>query len=174
MEITMGKRTIILFAMLSMQLKAFAFDDSISVLGRIKWNYTMYEENVWTRENITTSLEQIFSDHTDFIDRVNQVYNVTDGFYPTINNASIVEYLPANATNLDNRFHVPVIPSIIIANANVNYFWKKFSNWTHFKESNMLDVLIDDAIPSLQMAAKLFWNSNHTDIFFGFLKNVNN
>lgn len=132
----------------------------------------MYEENLWTRQYKNASLEQIYHNHTDFIERVNQVYNVTDCFYPVLNVSSIVEYWSENGTNMDNRFHVPVVPSVILANAHVNYFWMKFSNWTRFKESNMLDVLIDDAIPSLQLAAKQFWNDTNTEIFFGFLKNV--
>lgn len=170
----MGKCTVILLAVLLMHLNVFAFDDSISILGRIKWNYTMYEENLWTRQYRNVSLEQIYKVHTDFIDRVNQVYNVTDCFYPTLNANSIVDILPPIPTNINNPFHVPLVTSAILANANVNFFWQKFSNWTRFKESNMLDVLIDDAIPSLQSASKQFWNETTTEVFFGFLKNVNN
>lgn len=169
----MGKRAVILLAVLSMQLSAYAFDDTISVLGRIKWNYTMYEENLWTRQYRNASLEQIYQDHTDFIERVNQVYDVSEYFYPTVNATSIVDFLPPNATDIGNRYHVPVVPSAVIANANVNYFWRKFSNWTRSKESNMLDVLIDDAIPALHSASKQFWNDSTTDVYFGFLKNVN-
>lgn len=51
-------------------------------------------------------------------------------------------------------------------------YWNKFANWPAFNASNMLDVLIDDAIPTLQTALGTLWNSSNTAIYFDFLKNV--
>lgn len=157
----------------SLHFNVFGFHDAISKIGRVKWNYTMYEENLWTRQYENNSLEQIYKDHSDFIAIVNNIYNDIDGFYPVINITSneVTQIITIDSI-INNPYHVPVIESVILANANVHDFWVKFSNWTDFNDTVMFDNLIDDAIPSLQSAAKEFWNTSNTNIFFDFLKNV--
>ena len=51
-------------------------------------------------------------------------------------------------------------------------YWNKFANWSAFNASNMLEVLTDDAIPTLQTALGTLWNSSNTAVYFDFLKNV--
>lgn len=148
-----------------------AFDDPISILGRIRWNYTAYEENLWTRSYENTTLDQIYNDHNRFIETINKVFNASDIFYPIlngttssvlINNADIVdEYLI-------NPYHVPVLRDVVVSNAQVFNYWSKFTNLS----SNILDVLMDDAIPTLQTALNTFWNSSNTLVYFDFLQKV--
>lgn len=151
-----------------------AFDDPISLLGRIRWNYTSYEENLWTRTYKNTTLQQIYLDHNEYIELINKVYDAKDDFYPTLANASSNSLKNAVIVDafLNNPNSVPVVSSVVLSNAQVAEYWSKFSNWTSFNSSNMLDVLTDDAIPTLQTSLDTFWNATNTVIYFDFLKNV--
>lgn len=163
-----------IIALVVFSLSVRGFDDPISVIGRIRWNYTSYEENLWTRQFKNTTLEQIYHDHTIFINTINKVHAITDSFYPTINETA------TNSTNKQplidafviNPYHVPVISNVILSNAHVAEYWSKFANWSAFNTSNMLEVLTDDAIPTLQTSLDTLWNSTNTIVYFDFLKNV--
>lgn len=164
----------ILIALVAFSLCVHGFDDPISVIGRIRWNYTSYEENLWTREFKNTTLEKIYRDHAAFIDTINKVHESTENFYPTINETALnsTKKQPLVDAFLINPYHVPVITSVILSNAHVAEYWTKFANWSAFNASNMLDVLTDDAIPTLQTALDTLWNANNTVVYFNFLKNV--
>lgn len=152
-----------------------AFDDPISVLGRIRWNYTAYEENLWTRLFKNTTLEQIYLDHTVFINAINKAYTLNDRFYPTINasaNHSTLKEIPLIDSAVINPYNVPLVHDVIWSNAHVDDYWAKFANWSSFNATNMLDVLTDDAIPVLQTSLATIWNSSNTIVYFNFLKNV--
>lgn len=157
-------------------LNVCAFDDPISLLGRIRWNYTAYEENLWTRSYENTTLEEIFNDHNRFIETINKVFNSNDDFFYPIFNGSTSSGSIKNAVVVDaflnNPYHVPVQSNVVILNAQVLDYWSKFSNFSAYNVSNMLDVLMDDAIPTLQAALSTFWNSSNTLVYFNFLKNV--
>lgn len=154
-------------------LSVNAFDDPISVLGRIRWNYTSYEENLWTRQYQNTTLQQIYEDHSEFINLINRNYDNSDYFYPIFNvSTDALKITPVVDAFLINPHYVPVISSVITLNAQVGDYWSKFSNWTMFNSSNMLDVLTDDAIPTLQTSLNTFWNATNTAVYFDFLKNV--
>lgn len=150
-----------------------AFDDPISLLGRIRWNYTSYEENLWTRTYKNTTLQQIYNDHNQFMGLMNSVYDPSDTFYPIFNASTSIN---KNTAIVDafviNRYRVPVINSVVVLNAQVGDYWSKFANWTSFNTTNMLDVLTDDAIPILQSSLNTFWNQSNTNVYFDFLKNV--
>lgn len=152
-----------------------AFDDPISLIGRIRWNYTAYEENLWTRSYENTTLEEIFTDHNAFIETINKVFNANDAFYPIFNESSTSGSI-RNAVVVDafltNPYHVPVQENVVLLNAQVLDYWSKFSNLSSYSPSSMLDVLLDDAIPTLQKALSTFWNSSTTLVYFNFLKNV--
>lgn len=152
-----------------------AFNDPISIFGRIKWNYTKYEENVWTREFSNTSLEQIFEDHTVFMEKINGIYGTNDSlsFYPSKKDSanSLKITAPVDAF-IHNPYNVPIIDSILSSNEQITEFWWKFVNWTSFNATNMLDELTNDAIPVLQTSTMDLWNTSNTLIFFDFLKNV--
>lgn len=155
-------------------LNVCAFDDPISLLGRIRWNYTAYEENLWTRSYENTTLEDIFSDHKGFIETINKVFNLNE-FYPTFNETTSSGSLK-NAVVVDafliNPYRVPVLNNVVLLNAQVLDYWLKFSNLSTYSPSGMLDVLLDDAIPTLQTALSTFWNSSTSLVYFNFLKNV--
>lgn len=156
-------------------LKVCAFDDPISLLGRIRWNYTAYEENLWTRSYENTTLEEIFADHNRFIETINKVFDASDVFYPNFNGStspSLIKNEVVVDAFLTNPYHVPVLNSVVILNAQVLDYWEKFSNLPSYNVSNMLDVLMDDAIPILQTALSTFWNSSTTLVYFNFLKDV--
>lgn len=156
-------------------LNVCAFDDPISIIGRIRWNYTAYEENLWTRSYENTTLEQIYSDHNRFFETINRVFNASDIFYPILNESTSSGSIK-NAVIVDefliNPYHVPVLENVVILNAQVFNYWLKFSNLTSSSASHILDVLMDDAIPTLQTALNTFWNSSNTRVFFDFLKQV--
>lgn len=155
-------------------LNVCAFDDPISLLGRIRWNYTSYEENLWTRSYKNTTLDQIYSDHNAFIETINNVFSSSDAFYPILNGSSgsIKNAVVVDAF-LINPYHVPVLNNVVISNAQVLDYWSKFSNLSSSPNaSNILDLLMDDAIPTLQTALNTFWNSSNTFVYFDFLKNV--
>lgn len=163
-----------LIALVAFSLNVSGFDDPISVIGRIRWNYTSYEENLWTRQFKNTTLEQIYKDHSVFIQSINSVYNDSDSFYPTIN-ASVVESFknkPIIDSYLINPYNVTVISDVILSNQNVADYWLKFGNWSSFNATNMLEVLTDDAIPTLQSSLDILWNSTNTVVYYDFLKNV--
>lgn len=164
----------ILIAFVALILSVHGFDDPISLIGRIRWNYTSYEENLWTRQFKNTTLDQIYRDHAVFIDTINKVHESTEKFYPTINETAVNSKKLSVFVDafLINPYHVPVINSVILSNAHVTEYWLKFANWTAFNASNMLDVLTDDAIPTLQTSLDTLWNSTNTDVYFDFLKNV--
>lgn len=152
-----------------------AFDDPISLLGRIRWNYTSYEENLWTRTYKNTTLDDIYSDHNKFIDTISGLFNESDQFYPIFNEStsygSLRNAVVVNAF-LINPYDVPVLSNVVILNAQVEDYWSKFSNLSSYNVSNVLDVLIDDAIPTLQTALNTFWNTSNALVYFDFLKNV--
>lgn len=156
-------------------LNVSAFDDPISLLGRIRWNYTAYEENLWTRSYENTTLEEIFTDHNAFIETINKVFDGNDAFYPTFNESTSSGSI-RNAVVVDafliNPYHVPVQENVVLLNAQVLDYWSKFSNLSSYSPSSMLDVLLDDAIPTLQKALSTFWNSSTTLVYFNFLKDV--
>lgn len=158
-----------------LNLSVFAFDDPISLLGRVRWNYTSYEENLWTRTYKNTTLDEIYSDHNKFIKTINEFFNESDPFYPTFNESTSYGSLK-NAVVVDaflnNPYEVPVLSDIVILNAQVQDYWLKFSNLSSYNVSDVLDVLLDDAIPTLQTALNTFWNSSNTVVYFDFLKNV--
>lgn len=160
---------------LSVMLSVCAFDDPISILGRIRWNYTSYEENLWTRQFKNTTLEQIYHDHNDFINTINKGYDINDRFYPTINASAVVgsiKQVPIVDAFLINPHHVPLVHDVILANVQVEEYWTKFSNWSSYNATNMLDVLTDDAIPTLQNTLDIMWNATNTAVYFDFLKTV--
>lgn len=165
----------ILIAFVAFSLGVNGFDDPISVIGRIRWNYTAYEENLWTRQFKNTTLDQIYRDHAVFIDTLNKVHESTENFYPTINETAVDSSKKLSVlvdAFLINPYHVPVINSVIQSNIQVAEYWLKFANWSAFNASNMLEVLTDDAIPILQTSLDTLWNSTNTVVYFDFLKNV--
>lgn len=167
------KLTFALIAHLSFGLNVCAFDDPISLLGRIRWNYTSYEENMWTRQYKNTTLEQIYHDHNEFINVLNSVYAINDSFYPILNvSTNTIKNVPIVDAFVNNPYRVPVVQSVVVLNAQVTDYWSTFTNWTSFNSSNMFDVLIDDAIPILHTTLDTFWNATNTIVYFEFLKNV--
>lgn len=112
-------------------LDVSAFDDPISLLGRIRWNYTAYEENLWTRSYENTTLEEIFNDHNQFIETINNVFNASDVFFPNFNGSTTPGSIK-NAVVVDafliNPYHVPVLSNVVILNAQVLDYWSKFSD----------------------------------------------
>lgn len=157
-------------------LSVCAFDDPISLLGRIRWNYTAYEENLWTRSYHNTSLDQIYNDHNTFIKKINRIFSTIDPFYPTFNGSTgSLKNIVVEETILSNPNNVPVLSNIVILNVQVLDYWFKFSNFSSSPDaSNVLEVLMDDAIPTLQTALATFWNPSSTNVFFSFLQNVRN
>lgn len=111
----------IFIALVAFSSNVRGFDDPISVIGRIRWNYTQYEENLWTRQFKNTTLEQIYRDHAAFISTINKVHETTDNFYPTINE-TVTNAAKKNAlvdAYLINPYHVPVISGVILSNDHV-------------------------------------------------------
>lgn len=157
-------------------LSVRAFNDPISVLGRIRWNYTSYEENLWTRQFKNTTLEQIYNDHNVFIDAINEVYDAkSDRFYPTLNDSAefrSIKQIPLVDAFLVNPYRVPIVHDVILSNAQVEEYWAKFANWSSYNATNMLEILTDDAIPILQNALGAMWNTTNTVVYFDFLKDV--
>lgn len=60
---------VIIMLVLGMAHEARSFLDPISIVGRVKWNYTHYEENLWVREYTNRSLEQIFTAHEAYFQK---------------------------------------------------------------------------------------------------------
>ncbi|XP_031627540.1 uncharacterized protein LOC116343553 [Contarinia nasturtii] len=145
------------------------YDDPISILGRIRWNYTQFEDNLWTRQYKNTTLNEIYVKHSEFFTAINNVYNGSECFYPTFNATTVKKGTPVD---IINPYHVPEIASVIQSNADIEEYWSKFANWSTVNASNMLEVLTDDAIPILQNSLDTLWNSSNTDVYFDFLKNT--
>lgn len=168
------QRLFIILAFLLCDLSVHALDDPISQLARIRSNYTMYEENLWTQQYQNTSIEQIYEVHSAFINHINKVFDKSDNtinFYPIWNGSlHSLKNTPIIDALLINPYHVPVINDIVISNAKVNDLWSKFSNWPTHNAS--LDVLSDDAIPILQTSLNTFCNITNTAVYFDFLNNV--
>lgn len=162
----------ILIAFFAFSLSVNGFEDPISIVGRIRWNYTSYEDNLWTRQYKNTTLNQIYRDHSEFIAAINNVYNGSDIFYPKVNKTVQNTVIKEPSVDFINPYHVPEIASVIQSNADIEEYWSKFGNWSTFNTSNMLEVLTDDAIPVLQTSLDTLWNSTNINVYFDFLKNV--
>lgn len=173
-EANMRFGTCEIIALVAFSLSVCAFDDPISVIGRIRWNYTSYEENLWTRQFQNTTLEQIYRDHNEFIDKINSAYNDSDSFFPVVNTSAVdsIKNRPVIDSYLINPYHVPAIQDVVLSNEQVTEYWAKFANWSSYNTSNMLEVLTDDAIPALQTSIDALWNTTNTDVYFDYLKNV--
>lgn len=169
----LGSCEIFAFVAFALSLSVRAFDDPISVIGRIRWNYTSYEENLWTRQYQNTTLEQIYRDHNEFIKAINSAYDGSDSFYPIVNTSAVdsIKNKPVIDSYLINPYHVHATRDVVVANEQVIDYWAKFANWSSFNTSNMLEVLTDDAIPTLQTSMDTLWNTTNTVVYFDFFKN---
>lgn len=56
----------IVIILCSSAYKSQSFHDPISILGRLKWNYTHYEENLWVREYTNRTLDEIYAAHESY------------------------------------------------------------------------------------------------------------
>lgn len=57
---------IYLIALLNWTHSVHSMRDPISIIGRLKWNYTQYEENLWVREYTNRTLNEIYIAHEPY------------------------------------------------------------------------------------------------------------
>lgn len=136
----------------------FGFDDPISVIGRIKWNYTTYEEHLWDAEYYkNTTIPLIYRQHIPFL-----LQTIGDG------SASLIA---RNATD-----DIPFVSSVYNATIHVNQVWNTYANFSRWFSGKRIEAEVIsaiDEIPGLEHAMDSLWNKTSTQIYFDFFRKVN-
>lgn len=136
----------------------YGFDDPISIIGRIKWNYTKYEENLWNSDYSNTTILQIYRQHIPFF---LQTFDVK--------NNSLIAH---NATDF-----IPFVPSVHNATVHVDNVWETYANFSRWFSNKRIEVEIIstiDEIPGLEQAMNSMWNKSSNQIYFDYFRNVCN
>lgn len=134
----------------------FGFDDPISVIGRIKWNYTKYEENLWNSQYANTSIPLIYRQHIPFLLQTIGVEETT--------------LIAHNATD-----YIPFVPSVYNATVHVDKVWdvyQNFSRWFSNKRIEAEIISTIDEIPGLENAMNAMWNKSSTQLYFDSFRKV--
>lgn len=135
---------------------SFGFDDPISLIGRIKWNYTKYEENVWNSEYTNTTIPLIYRQHIPFLLEVIGAKN-----------GSLIAH---NATDF-----IPFVPSVYNATIHVDKVWEKYANFSRWFSNKRIEAEIIstiDEISGLEQAMYAMWNKSYTQIYLDFFRKV--
>lgn len=135
---------------------SFAFDDPISVIGRIKWNYTKYEENLWNSQYSNTTLPLTYRQHIPFLLQ-------TIG----VENSSLIAH---NATA-----YIPFVASVYNASVHVDKVWETYANFSRWFSNKRIEAEIIstiDEIPGLEEAMNSMWNKSNTQIYFDYFRQV--
>lgn len=135
---------------------SFGFDDPISVIGRIKWNYTKYEENLWNFEYSNTTIPLIYRQHIPFL-------LLTIG----AKNGGLIAH---NATEF-----IPFVPSVYNATVHVDKVWDTYANFSRWFSNKRIEAEIISAIDEivgLEEAMAIVWNKTSTQIYFDYFQKV--
>lgn len=129
-----------------------SFNDPISIVGRTKWNYTNYEENLWTREYMNTSLTTIYQAHAAYFARTADVKS-----------ENIFTQMPSA---------LPLNSEIFNATILINNIWNGFAESIHDEKYALINSTASFLIPALQRAQEVLWNENSTRAYLDFFENV--
>lgn len=137
---------------------SFGFDDPISVIGRIKWNYTKYEENLWNFQynDPNTTIPLIYRQHIPFL--LQKI---------GVENGSLIVH---NATDF-----IPFVASVYNASVHVKKVWETYANFSRWFSNKRIEAEIIsaiDEIPELEEAMNSMWNKSSTQIYFDFFQKV--
>lgn len=134
------------------------FDDPISFIGRVKWNYTNFEEALWNIGFENTTIPQIYRQHVPF-------------FLAQIGNN--VSLFPTNLTNSTND--LPKMVDLWNATNHVNKVWNVYANFSRWYSTKRVEAEIVssiDEIPALEESMKRLRNDSYQRIFFDFFQYV--
>lgn len=135
------------------------FEDPISITGRIKWSYSIFEEKLWSRELNITEYVNIFWEHQSFIRK--------------INNFSDLIIFSGEDFSSDNLNYQSAFDSVSAAKNTISDYWKQFSNLTTINEfGSSTNSFIDEAINVLNSSMSNVWNETVISIHFEHLMNV--
>lgn len=153
------KKIITITCLIALVSNISAFEDPISIIGRLKWNYSMFEEKLWSRELNITEYAKIFWEHQSFIRKIN---NFSD-----MNVSSNRDF------SSDNLNHKTTFDSVSAAKKTISDYWKQFSNRTTINvNSSSSNLFIDKAINALNSSMENVWNETAISTQFECLLNV--
>lgn len=153
------KQIIVITCLIALVYNIFAFEDPISNIGRIKWNYSMFEEKLWSQELNTTEYAEIFWEHQSFIRK--------------INNISELIVFSSGDFSSDNLNYQTTFDSVLAAKTIISHYWKQFSNLTTMNiNGSSTNFFIDEAINVLNSSMENVWNETAISIQFEYLMNV--
>lgn len=132
-----------------------SFDDPISLIGRVKWNYTNFEQNLWKNNVTTLNLTQIYVRHTPFLafpfeENVFDFGNLTDP-------------------------NLPFIEDFFNATKFVGNVWSEYANlsrWYLEQRSKAEITSIAARTYELESAMNRLQNDNHHRIYFEYFQFV--
>lgn len=150
----MSTKLIVIFILISCFYSTFvhSFHDPISIIGRIKWNYTKYEEKLWTLDFKNTSLMTIYKDHEPFL-------------YRSIGESD------QNSFQLTPDI-IPNVSSVKNATFFVNRTWNEYAQWLRHEEYDVINTTASDYIPQLEEAMNRLWNESDKKNYFEYFHNV--
>lgn len=135
---------------------SLGFDDPISVIGRIKWNYTKYEENLWNFEYSNTTIPLIYRQHIPFLLQ-------TIG----VENSSLIA--------LNSTEYIPFVASVYDATVHVDQVWEKYANFSRWFSNKRIEAEVVSSIeeiPALEEAINSLWNKSTGQIYSDFFRKV--
>lgn len=153
------EKIIIITYLIALFSNICAFEDSISIIGRLKWNYSMFEEKRWSRELNITEYADIFWEHQTFIQKINRF-------------SDIIVFSSGNFS-LDNMDYMTTFDSVTASKNTISDYWKQFSNLTTINvNDSSLNSFIDGAINALNSSMKNVWNETAISLQFEYVMNV--
>lgn len=140
--------TVLLSAIcLALVLPGLTFQDPISFIGRLKWNYTRYEENLWVREYKNTTLAAIYTDH--------ERYLVTE-----FGETEVFEQV------------LPQMPRIVSSIAEIKGTWKLCLQMLQEKEYDDIRQSAREIIRITTQSMNIIFSSTDQQLYLDYLKKV--
>lgn len=153
------KEIVLITCLIALASNICAFEDPISIIGRIKWNYSMFEEKLWSRELNISEYAEIFREH--------QI------FFRKINNFSDKIVFSSEDFSSDNLKYMTTFDSVSESKRIISDYWKQFSNLTTINiNDSATNSFISEAINALNLSMVNVWNETAISIQFEYLMNV--
>lgn len=133
-----------------------SFDDPISLVGRMKWNYTNFEQNLWKNNVTNRNLTQIYVRHVPFF-----AFKFNENLF--------------NFGNGIVDVNLPFIEDFYNATKCVNDIWTEYSNSSRWFLENRVKTeitSISDRTQSLELSMNRLQDDNYHRIYFEYFQYV--
>lgn len=155
MQLSRNANIAALVSVLVCSASVLSFDDPISLIGRVKWNYTNFEESLWKYNVTSLNVTQIYRYHIPFL----------------------VQKLGENGFDLGNSTDsvVPFQPEFNNATKKVDEVWELYSNFSRWYLSKRVEsevVSISHETEALEAAMNTLQDDSYRRIYFEFFQFV--